>query len=138
MCINLHHLWSTLVPRSSFINCWSLINIHLAIYNPYALMFVGVSSTTTLPNWCFYYIFRYTLSSKVISSSCLLLDIFFSMFYTSNPYFKILVFTSISMIPTYVAFIDWIISGKFIVHVENNSGFITKMISSFSFVMPFW
>ncbi len=35
----------TLVPRLSFINYWSLVNIHPTICNSCAFIFVGVSST---------------------------------------------------------------------------------------------
>ncbi len=68
--------------------------------------------------------------------SYLLLGIFFYVFYTLNPCTKILVFTSVSMISTFVVFIDRIILGKLIVPIENNYGCVAKMTSSSSFVMP--
>jgi len=62
---------------------------------------------------------------------------FFFVLYISNPHFEILVFTFVSMIPTFVVFTDCIVLDKLIVPMENNFGFVTKMISSSSSVMPF-
>jgi hypothetical protein len=86
-------------------------------------------------------LFGYTLSSKATFRSYLLLGIFISMFYTLDTCSKILYFTFVSMIPTYVIFTYWIVLGKLIVPMENNYGSVAKMISSSSFVMPlcrFW
>ncbi len=72
------------------------------------------------------------------SGSYMLPNIFFPMPYTSYPCSKILIFTSLSMIPTFVVFIDWIVSSKLIILMENNIGSITKMIFYSSSVMPLW
>jgi hypothetical protein len=76
-------------------------------------------------------------TSRPIYGSKLLPSIFFSMLYTLDPCFEILIFTSVSMISTSMVFTDGIILGKLIVLIENNYGYVAKMISSSSFVMPF-
>ncbi len=96
----------TSIPRLSFINCWSSVNIHPSICNSYALIFVGVSSTVTFLGWWLWYVSRYTLSSRSTSSSYLLPAIFFFVLYTSNSYIKIIVFTFVFVISTFVVFID--------------------------------
>ncbi len=67
----------------------------------------------------------------------MLLDVSFSMFYTLEFSSKILVFPLVSMISTSMVFIDWIILGKLIVPIENNHGFVAKMIF-FSSMIPLW
>ncbi len=116
------------IPRLSFINCWSLINVHPFIYNSYAVIFVGVSSTTTLSGWWLQYISWYTLSSRATFDSYPLPTIFFYVLYILNSYFEILVFTSISMISTSMVFTNWIVLGKVIVLIENNFGLVANMI----------
>jgi len=127
---------SALVPKLSFINCWSLVSIHLVIYDSCAFIFARVSSIATLLGWWLYYDSEYTLSSRATFGSYLLPAIFFSRLYNSNSFSEIIVFTFVSKISTSMVFTYWIILSKLIVPIEKKFGCITKMISSSSFVMP--
>ncbi len=42
------------------------------------------------------------------------------------------------MISTAVDFTDWIVLGKLIIPIENNFGFVAKMIFFPKFMIPFW
>jgi hypothetical protein len=128
---------SASIPRLSFINFWSLVNVHPSICNSYALNLAGVSSTITFSGWWLKYISWYTLSSRATFDSYPLQDIFFYVLYILNSYFEMFVFTSISMISTSMVFTNWIVLGKLIVPIENNFGCVAKMISSSSYVIPF-
>jgi hypothetical protein len=72
------------------------------------------------------------------SGSCMLLAIFFFVLCTPDPYSETLVCTSVSIISTSMFFIDLIISSKLVIPIENNYGFVAKMIFSFSCMIPFW
>jgi hypothetical protein len=109
-----------LVRRLSFINCWSLVNVHPIIYNSCALIFAGVLSIATLPSWWLYYVLRYTLSSKATFGSYLLLVVFYFVIYTLNFSFELLVLSLVSMISTFMVSTIWIVSSKLIIPIENN------------------
>jgi len=95
-----------LVHRLNFINCWSWVNIHPPICNSYVLIFAKVSSTMTLPG--LWLSTSLALSFKVTSGSYMFPALFFFVLYISNSYFKIIVFTLVSMISTLVVFTYWI------------------------------
>jgi hypothetical protein len=80
------------------------------------------------------------LSSKITFGSYLLLVVFFFVFYTLEMNFENLFFIVVSIIFTWTKvafFIDIILSNQFIVLIDNNFDFVAKMISSFSYVIPF-
>jgi len=49
------------------------------------------------------------------------------MLCTPNSYFEILIFTGVFMISTSVVFTNWIVSGKLIIHIENNFDSVAKI-----------
>jgi hypothetical protein len=112
---------------------WHQEHLNARCFGPYCWA-LNIRESRRTPNPHFFQVLGFT---PTLGQSRVATTIFFSMFYTSNYYYEIVVFTFISIILTFIIFTYWIILNKLIVPIENNYGFVIKMISSFSSMMPF-